>query len=95
MNIAVVDDEEAIREQIYGFIKKRNSDFDISGFDTGEGLLAAGKEDGLQVYLAEQYRKNSAADKNGDVSFAELAAAKAVGKSDVSGISFKDMWQAV
>lgn len=38
MNIAVVDDEEAIREQLGGFIKKRNSDFDISGFATGEGL---------------------------------------------------------
>ena len=44
MNIAVVDDEEAIREQISGFIKKRNPDFNISGFATGEGLLAAGKE---------------------------------------------------
>ena len=31
MNIAVVDDEEAIREQIGGFIKKRNPDFHISG----------------------------------------------------------------
>ena len=44
-------------------------------------------------YLAEQYRKN-AAGKSGGVSFAELAAAKAAGQSDVSGISFKDMWQA-
>ena len=44
MNIAVVDDEEAIREQIGGFIKKRNPDFHISGFATGEGLLAAGKD---------------------------------------------------
>ncbi len=44
MNIAVVDDEEAIREQIGGFIKKRNPDFDISSFATGEGLLAAGKD---------------------------------------------------
>ena len=44
MNIAVVDDEEAIREQIGGFIKKRNPGFDISGFATGEGLLAAGKD---------------------------------------------------
>ena len=43
MNVAVVDDEEAIREQIGGFIKKRNPGFDISGFATGEGLLAAGK----------------------------------------------------
>jgi len=42
LNIAVVDDEEAIREQIGGFIKKRNPDFHISGFATGEGLLAAG-----------------------------------------------------
>ena len=45
-------------------------------------------------YLAEQYRKNAAADKNGGVNFAELAAAKAAGQSDVSGMSFKDMWQA-
>ncbi len=45
-------------------------------------------------YLAEQYRKNEAADKNGGVSFAELAAAKAAGQSEVSGMSFKDMWQA-
>ncbi|GFH91376.1 hypothetical protein IMSAGC002_02632 [Lachnospiraceae bacterium] len=44
-------------------------------------------------YLAEQYRKNAVADKNGDVIFAELAA-KAAEQSDVSGISFKDMWQA-
>ena len=42
-------------------------------------------------YLAEQYRKNAAADKNGGVSFAELAAAKETGQSDVSGMSFKDM----
>ena len=39
-------------------------------------------------YLAEQYRKNAAANKNGGVSFAELAAVKAVGKSDVS-VSFR------
>lgn len=44
-------------------------------------------------YLAEQYRKN-AAGKSGGVSFAELAATKAAGQSDVSGMSFKDMWQA-
>ena len=42
MNIAVVDDEETIREQIGGFIKRRNPDFNISGFATGEELLAAG-----------------------------------------------------
>ena len=45
-------------------------------------------------YLAEQYRKNVAAGKSGGVSFAELVAAKAAGQSDVSGMSFKDMWQA-
>ncbi len=45
-------------------------------------------------YLSEQYRKNAAANKNGEVSFAELAAAKAAGQSEVSGMSFKDMWQA-
>ncbi len=44
--------------------------------------------------LAEQYRKKVAADKNGGMSFAELAAAKAAGQSEVSGMSFKDMWQA-
>ena len=43
----MVDDEEAIREQIGGFIKKWNPDFDISGFATGEGLLAAGKDFGI------------------------------------------------
>ncbi len=45
-------------------------------------------------YLAEQYRKNAVAGKSEGVSFAELAAAKAAGQSDVSGISFKNMWQA-
>ena len=44
MNIAVVDDEEVIREQIGGFIKKRNPGFNISGFATGEELLAADTE---------------------------------------------------
>ena len=44
-------------------------------------------------YPAEQYRKSAAADKNGGVSFAEFAATKAAGQSDVSGVSFKDMWQ--
>lgn len=45
-------------------------------------------------YLAKQYRKNAAAGKSGDVSFAELAVAKAAGQSEASGMSFKDMWQA-
>ena len=44
-------------------------------------------------HLAERYRKSAAADKNGGVSFAELAAAKAVGQPNVSVMSFKDMWQ--
>ena len=44
MNIAVVDDEEIIRQQIYGFIKKQEPDFNISDFNTGEELLAAGRE---------------------------------------------------
>ncbi len=44
-------------------------------------------------YLAEQYRENAAGKSEG-VSFAELAAAKAAEQSDVSGMSFKDMWQA-
>ena len=40
-------------------------------------------------YLAEQYRKNVAADKNGGASFVELAAAKAAGKTE--NVSFKEM----
>ncbi len=40
-------------------------------------------------YLVEQYRKNVAADKNGGASFAELAAAKAAGKTE--NVSFKEM----
>ncbi|MDE7330626.1 MAG: hypothetical protein K2O16_00065 [Lachnospiraceae bacterium] len=45
-------------------------------------------------YLAQQYQKNGAAGKSEGMSFAELAAAKAAGQSDVPGMSFKDMWQA-
>ncbi len=41
MNIAVVDDEEIIRQQIHGFIKKQKPEFYISDFATGEELLAA------------------------------------------------------
>ena len=44
MNIAVADDEEVIREQIGGFIKKRDPDSNISDFAMGEELLAADKE---------------------------------------------------
>ena len=40
-------------------------------------------------YLAEKYRNNAAADKNGGVSFAELAATKAAGKTE--NVSFKEM----
>ena len=45
-------------------------------------------------YLAEQYQKNGAAGKSEGMSFAELAAAKAVEKGTAAGMSFKDMWQA-
>lgn len=41
LNIAVVDDEEIIRQQIRGFIKKQKPEFYISDFATGEELLAA------------------------------------------------------
>ena len=51
-----------------------------------------------EYYLAQQYQKNVSAGKSSGVSFAELAAAKAAEKtaeqSNVSGMSFKDMWQA-
>ena len=53
-------------------------------------LGIAGKWGGY--YLSEQYRKSTAGT-NGGVGFAQLAAAKAAGQPDVSGISFKDMWQ--
>ena len=46
-------------------------------------LGIAGKWGGY--YLSEQYRKSTAGT-NGDVGFAELAAAKAAGQSDVSGM---------
>ncbi len=44
MNIAVVDDEEIIRQQIHDFIKKQKPDINISDFATGEELLGAGRE---------------------------------------------------
>lgn len=44
MNIAVVDDEEIIRQQIHGFINRQEPDFHISDFATGEELLAAERE---------------------------------------------------
>ena len=36
-----MDDEEIIRQQIHGFIKKQKPESEISDFSTGEGLLAA------------------------------------------------------
>lgn len=47
-----------------------------------------------EYYLAQQYQKNGAAGKSSGVSFAELAATKAVEKGTAEGMSFKDMWQA-
>lgn len=49
----MVDDEEVIREQINGFIKKRNPDFNTSDFATGEELLAAGTEFDI-IFLDKQ-----------------------------------------
>ena len=40
----MVDDEEIIRQQIHGFIKKQKPESEISDFSTGEELLAAGRE---------------------------------------------------
>ncbi len=44
LHIAVVDDEEAIRQQIHGFIKKHEPNILISVFATGEELLEAGSD---------------------------------------------------
>lgn len=44
MNIAVVDDKEAVRQKINSLIKKQKPDFTISDFATGEELLSAGEE---------------------------------------------------
>lgn len=41
MNIAVVDDERAVREQIYSLIKNQNPDFTVEAFATGLELLVA------------------------------------------------------
>ncbi len=43
MNIAVVDDEKVIREQIGSLIKKQMPDCYLESYATGEELLAAGK----------------------------------------------------
>ncbi len=42
MDIAVVDDEEVIRHQIHGLIKKQEPAFHVSDFAAGEELLMAG-----------------------------------------------------
>ena len=44
MDIAVVDDEEVIRHQIHGLIKKQDPAFHVSDFAAGEELLMAGRE---------------------------------------------------
>lgn len=42
MNIAVVDDEQVIREQICSFIKKENPEYCIEAYSTGKALLDSG-----------------------------------------------------
>lgn len=44
MNIAVVDDEKVIREQIASLVGKQMPDCDPESYATGEELLAAGKQ---------------------------------------------------
>ncbi len=43
MNIAVVDDEKVIMEQISGLVRKQMPDCYLESYATGEGLLEAGK----------------------------------------------------
>ena len=43
MNIAVVDDEKVIMEQISGLVRKQISDCYLESYATGEGLLEAAK----------------------------------------------------
>ena len=43
MNIAVVDDEKVIMEQINGLVRKQMPDCYLESYATGEGLLEAGK----------------------------------------------------
>lgn len=43
MDIAVVDDEKAIREHIYGLVEEQQSESRIEAYATGEELLASGK----------------------------------------------------
>lgn len=64
MNIAVVDDEEVIREQISGFIKKQNPDSNISDIVTGEELLAADTEFDI-IFLASPCSASAMAKRTG------------------------------
>ena len=43
MDIAVVDDEKAIREHICGLVEERQPESRIEAYATGEELLASGK----------------------------------------------------
>ena len=43
MHIAIVDDEKAIREQIYNLIKKYGAEHHITLYDSGRALLEAGQ----------------------------------------------------
>lgn len=70
MNIAVVDDKQVIRKQIYNYIKKQSPESCVEAFATGEGLLAAGRffdivfldiqmEGKNGIETARELRKNS------------------------------------
>lgn len=43
MKIAVVDDEQVIRKQLYNYIKRQSPESCVEAFATGEALLAAGR----------------------------------------------------
>ncbi len=43
MDIAVVDDEKAIREHICGLVEEQQPESRIEAYATGEKLLASGK----------------------------------------------------
>ena len=79
MDIAVVDDEKAIREHICGLVEEQQPESRIKAYATGEELLASGKRFDI-VFL--------------DIQMEGMDGIEAAGQSDVSGMSFKDMWQA-
>ena len=56
MDIAVVDDERAVREHICGLIKKQKPVSRIKSYATGEELLASGEWFDL-VFLDVRMRK--------------------------------------